>query len=82
MGVMALPILRRWSFLPPLLEPDELSLNAKEIRKVLVIQLGEEDRAVLTSPFCESFCPMPGSGSLSGVLPTVFLKSARIWMKF
>jgi heptosyltransferase-2 len=51
MGVMALPILRRWSFLPPLLEPDELSLNAKEIRKVLVIQLGEEDRAVLTSPF-------------------------------
>jgi heptosyltransferase-2 len=50
-GIMALPILRRWSLLPALLEPDEFSPNAKEIRKVLVIQLGEEDRAVLTSPF-------------------------------
>jgi glycogen(starch) synthase len=50
-GVKSLSILRRFSLLPALLEPGEFSLNAKEISKVLVIQLGEEDRAVLTSSF-------------------------------
>jgi heptosyltransferase-2 len=51
LGILAVSILRRLSLLPPLLEPDGISPNPKDIRKVLVIQLGEEDRAVLTSPF-------------------------------